>query len=381
MTPFTRRNLVSSALAAFPAGWLARLLPSRSAAPAEERSPGSGGRIDETAKGTVMQEPISLTSILGLQVGHSTRADRPTGCTVVLAPEGAVAGVDVRGAAPGTRETDLLSPEATVGVVHGIVLAGGSAFGLSAADGVMRFLRERGIGYETRSGPVPIVSAAILYDLGVGRGTSYPDSEDGFNACRAASSMPVREGSVGAGAGATVGKMFGNDFAMKGGLGSAGLAFDDGTVVAALVAVNCRGDVRDPVSGRIIAGARTDDGSGFRDTRAALLAGARSESAGAENTTIGVVATNRKLSKAECTHFAGVAHDGLARAIAPAHTRFDGDTLFFLATGSAAAPEDAAQYDRLEAAAAAVVARAILRAVQQAEGIPGFPSASDLGTV
>jgi L-aminopeptidase/D-esterase-like protein len=328
-----------------------------------------------------MAERITLTSLDGLLVGHSRRQDRPTGCTVVLVPGGAVAGVDVRGAAPGTRETDLLRPEKTVSVVHAILLAGGSAFGLAAADGVMRFLRERDIGYQTGNGPVPIVPAAILYDLGIGDSRSYPDAETGIAACEAASAATVAEGSVGAGSGATVGKMFGARYAMKGGVGSSGFSFDDGTVVAALMAVNCRGDIRDPATGRVVAGARGADGSGLRDSAAEILAGAQTESIGAQNTTIGIVATNRELTKSECTHLAAVAHDGLARAITPAHTRVDGDTIFFLSTGSGNSPEDAASFDRLEIATAAVTAAAILRAATEATGLPGYPSARELGTI
>ncbi len=328
-----------------------------------------------------MAERITLTSLDGVLVGHARRDDRPTGCTVILTTAGAVAGVDVRGGAPGTRETDLLRPEATVGVVHAVMLGGGSAFGLAAADGVMRFLRQRDIGYETPNGPVPIVPAAILYDLGVGDSASYPDADNGFSACEAASSEPVVEGSVGAGTGATVGKMFGSRFAMKGGVGSAGFHFDDGTTVAALMAVNCRGDVADPASGRIVAGARSADGSGLRDSAAEILEGSRAEISGTHNTTIGVVATNRTLTKSECTHLAAVAHDGLARAISPAHTRFDGDTIFFLSTGAAAPPDGADTFDRLEVATAAAVANSILRAVTETEGLPGYPSARELGTI
>jgi len=329
-----------------------------------------------------MAEQITLTSLDGVLVGHARRDDRPTGCTVVLTTAGAVAGVDVRGAAPGTRETALLRPEATVEVVHAVLLAGGSAFGLAAADGVMKFLRQRDIGYPTPNGPVPIVPSAILYDLGVGESGSYPDAANGFAACEAASSARVVEGSVGAGTGATVGKMFGSSFAMKGGVGSTGFRFDDGTTVAALMAVNCRGDVVDPANGRILAGARSADGSGLRDSVAQILQGSgAAEDAGAHNTTIGVVATNRTLTKSECTHLAAVAHDGLARAITPAHTRFDGDTIFFLSTGTAAAPDGAAAFDRLEVATAAAVANSILRAASEATSLPGYPSARELGTI
>lgn len=321
---------------------------------------------------------VTLTSVDGVKVGHRTREDRPTGCTVVVTEAGAVGGVAVRGAAPGTRETALLAPENTVSEVHAVVLTGGSAYGLAAADGVMRTLRDRNVGFSVGSNVVPIVPAAVLYDLGIG-GDTYPDAADGAAACDAASTDPPAEGSVGAGAGATVGKMLGGT-RMKGGIGSAGFRFDDGTVVAALVAVNCRGDVRDPRSGRIIAGARKPDGSGFVDVEDALLRGADAAAEPGANTTIGVVATNRALTKVECNRLAGVAHDGLARAIVPAHTRFDGDTLFALATGTAGPLQRPGQYDGLEVAAAAAVSESILRAVRQATGLPGIPSVSDLGT-
>jgi L-aminopeptidase/D-esterase-like protein len=325
---------------------------------------------------TGQTERVSLTSVDGVKVGHRTRSDRPTGCTVVLTEAGAVGGVAVRGAAPGTREIALLEPENTVSEVHAVVLTGGSAYGLATADGVMRTLRERGIGFAVGDGVVPIVPAAVLYDLGIG-GNSYPDADDGAAACAAASTEPPAEGSVGAGAGATVGKMFGAN-RMKGGIGSAGFRFNDGTVVAALVAVNCRGDVREPRSGRIIAGARRPDGSGFVDVEAALLRGAAPQDDPAANTTIGVVATNRTLTKVECNRLASVAHDGLARAIVPAHTRFDGDTLFVLATGASGPPRTTGEHDAIEVAAAAAVGESILRAVRQATGLPGIPSASEL---
>ena len=320
---------------------------------------------------------IALTSVEGLAVGHHTREDRPTGCTVALAPEGAVAGVAVRGAAPGTRETALLDPENTVERIHAVALVGGSAFGLAAADGVVRQLREQGIGFRMGRNVVPIVPAAVLYDLGLG--DSHPDANDGAAACRAATTESPAEGNAGAGAGATVGKLF-RGGAMKGGIGSAGFRFDDGTVVAALVAVNCVGDVRDPRSGRLVAGARTDDGSTLRDSEASLLAGAEpAPDAPGQNTTIGIVATNRALTKVECSRLAGVSHDGLARAVVPAHTRLDGDTLFALATG-ALGPLAAQDRTRIEVAAAAAVSESILRAVRAADSLPGYPSASELGT-
>jgi L-aminopeptidase/D-esterase-like protein len=314
------------------------------------------------------RERITLTSIEGLQVGHHTRSDRPTGCTVVVAADGATAGVAVRGAAPGSREIALLSPENTVEQVHAVLLTGGSAFGLAAADGVMRALRARDIGFRMGRQVVPIVPGAVLYDLGLG-GDSYPDADDGAAAVAAASSAPPAEGSVGAGAGATVGKMLAGG-SMKGGVGTAGFRFDDGTVVAALVAVNCRGDVREPRTGKLVAGARGVVGRILLVVDPAAAPGA--------NTTIGVVATNRELTKLQCSRLASVAHDGLARAIVPAHTRFDGDTLFALATG-AAGPLTAGDHDRLEVAAAAAVAESILRAVRLATGLPGIPAAAELG--
>lgn len=332
--------------------------------------------------GAVMRaqgERITLTSVAGLEAGHATRTDRPTGCTVVIAPAGATAGVAVRGAAPGTRETALLEPENTVEQVHAVVLSGGSAFGLAVADGVMRTLRDRGIGFSMGRNVIPIVPAAVLYDLGLG-GNSYPDADDGVTACEAASTKPPAEGSVGAGAGATVGKML-RGGRMKGGIGTAGFRFDDGTVVAAMVAVNCVGDVRDPHTGQLIAGARTDNGDAFLDAEARILGGADElPFASGQNTTIGIVATNRTLSKVECSRLAGVAHDGLARAVVPAHTRMDGDTLFALSTGTGPAVGDAGDYMRIEVAAAAAVSESILRAVRQATGLPGIPSATELGT-
>lgn len=325
-------------------------------------------------------ERVTLTDIEGLRVGHRTREDAPTGCTAVLAPAGATAGVAVRGSAPGTREIALLEPTNSVEVVHAVMLSGGSAFGLATADGAMRWLRDHGHGFPTGGGVVPIVPAAILYDLGVA-GDARPDVDDGYRACEAASTDPVASGNVGAGAGATVGKMFGAG-AMKGGIGSAGYRFDDGTVVAALVAVNCRGDIRDPSGGALVAGARTPSGDALRDTENSLLRGeATADAEVGANTTIGIVATNRRLDKVLCTRLAGVAHDGLARAIVPAHTRWDGDTIFALATGALPAPAEDREYDLLDVAAAAAVTGAILDAVRSAEGLPGLPSARDLGTL
>ncbi len=320
-----------------------------------------------------------LTAVDGLRVGHFTLDGRPTGCTVVLAEDGAVGGVDVRGGAPGTRETDLLDPVNTVQRVHGVVLSGGSAFGLDAASGVVRYLEERGIGYAVGPNVVPIVVGAILFDLGVGDDpTIRPGPDCGYRAADGAGTGPVEEGSVGAGAGATVGKIRGMGRAMKGGLGTASVTLQSGLTVAAMVAVNAVGDVVDPRTGQVVAGVRTEDGSGLSDARALLLG---AESGGeppnpAANTTIGVVATNAPLTQAQATKVAQMAQDGLARAIYPAHTPGDGDTVFSLATGVF---DGEVQVGTVGALAAEVMARAIVRAVETAAGLPGIPSVSDLG--
>ena len=320
-----------------------------------------------------------LTDVPGIRVGHHTLADRPTGCTVVLAPEGTVGGVDVRGGAPGTRETDLLDPVNTVAIVNAVVLAGGSAFGLDAAGGVVRYLEEHGVGYPV--GPVvrvPIVSAAILYDLGVGGDwTVRPGPECGYQAADGATGGPVRSGSVGAGAGATVGKLVGMGRAMKGGVGSASITLPSGLVVAALVAVNSVGDVIDPATGRVVAGVRSDDGTTLADARVLLRAGGPSGGSAGRNTTIGVVATNARLTKAEATRAALMAQDGYARAIYPVHTPGDGDTTFSLATGTLA-DSAGASVGQVGALAADVVAAAILDAVRSATPLPGLPAAADL---
>lgn len=320
-----------------------------------------------------------LTNVPGIRVGHHTLAERPTGCTVVLAPEGTVGGVDVRGGAPGTRETDLLDPVNTVEIVNAVVLAGGSAFGLDAASGVVRYLEEQGVGYPI--GPVvrvPIVSAAILYDLGVGGDwTVRPGPECGYRAAVGATGDPVGSGSVGAGAGATVGKLAGMGRAMKGGVGSASVTLPGGLVVAALVAVNAVGDVIDPSTGRVVAGVRSEGGTTLADARVLLRAGGSSGGSAGRNTTIGVVATNARLTKAEATRVALMAQDGYARAIYPVHTPGDGDTIFSLATGTLA---DSARTSagQVGALAADVVAAAILDAVRSATSLPGLPAAADL---
>ena len=313
-----------------------------------------------------------LTDVPGVTVGHFTDTRRPTGCTVVLVEDGAACGVDVRGGAPGTRETELLDPVNMVPVVHGILLSGGSAFGLDAASGVMRHLEERGRGFAAGPARVPIVPAAVLFDLAVGDGRIRPDAAAGYAAARAATSGPVAEGSVGAGAGATVGKLWGMEHAMKGGVGTASIRLADGLVVAALVAVNAVGDIVDPADGRLVAGARTPEGR-LRGSMRSLLAGETPPALQGSNTTLGVVATNASLTKAQATRVATMAHDGLARAIQPVHTPWDGDTLFALGAGSRSVSELL-----VGALAAEATARATLRAVRLARGLPGLPSAGEI---
>ena len=318
----------------------------------------------------VNSEYGSIVDVPGLQVGHFTLSERLTGCSVVLAPEGAVGAVDVRGAAPGTRETDLLDPANLVDKVHAVLLSGGSAFGLDAATGVVRWLDENGIGFETGHGRVPIVPAAVLFDLPVVRPgddpQARPGAEAGYAACQAASTAQPEAGNVGAGAGACVGKLFGLDRCMKGGIGNASVRVGP-WVVGALVACNAVGDVVDPASGRVLAGARTADGTGLLDTHRALLAGERGKRPlPGTNTTIGVVATNATLNKAQAKRLAMSAHDGLARSIRPAHTTLDGDTLFAMATGTEVSPPDLLL---LTVMAAQATALATLNAIRQAQSI------------
>ena len=308
----------------------------------------------------------SITRVAGIEVGHFTDTRRPTGCTVVMAREGAVAGVDVRGAAPGTRETDLLHPSNLVDKVHGIMLAGGSAWGLEAATGAVRWLEERGVGLDVAVGRLPIVPAAVLFDLLVGDMRIRPDAAAGYAACAAASSADPAEGNVGAGAGAVVGKVFGIQHAMKGGVGTASVTVD-GVTVGALIACNALGDVIDPDTAQVMAGARTDDGQGMRDTRRALLRGQPPQPLLAgTNTTIGVVATDAILTKAQAHRLAISAHDGLARSINPVHTMSDGDTLFSLGTGRAG---KSLGMMVLATMAAEATARATARAVQAARSV------------
>ncbi|HEX5475099.1 MAG TPA: P1 family peptidase [Vicinamibacterales bacterium] len=322
----------------------------------------------------------TLTAVEGVKVGHFTLTARPTGCTVVLVKEGTTGGVDQRGGAPGTRETDVLNPVNNVQIVNAVVLSGGSAFGLDAASGTMHWLDEHNIGYPVgAAGVVPIVPAAILFDLGFGGSPKIrPGVDCGYKAADAATEAPVQEGNVGAGAGATVGKSAGHP--MKAGIGSAAIKLPNGLVVAALVAVNAVGDIVDPQTGQVVAGTRTEDGKHLADARKLLREGFRRQTTGraGENTTIGIVATNAKLTKVQATKMAQMAADGYARAIYPVHTPGDGDTIFSLATGTWTGE---ANYGTVGALAAAAMADAIVRAATQATSSGGLPSARDLGTI
>lgn len=319
--------------------------------------------------------PGSITDVPGVLVGHAAARGRPTGCTVVLCADGAVCGVAVRGGAPGTRETDLLRPENTIDRVHAVLLTGSSAYGMDAAGGVMQWLDERGYGLEIGHARVPIVPAAVLFDLWLGDYRIRPDADTGYAACMAASADPPAQGNAGAGLGATVGKLFGVQRAMKGGIGTASLHLGDLTV-GAIVAVNAVGDVLEK-TGQIIAGARTEDGLALMRSTPAVLAGAGPARALAGTaTTIGVVATNAPLSKAQASQLAGLAHHGLSQAISPV-TAHDGDTLFALSTGHGGAPAD---ISALGVLAAEAVARAIRNGVRSARALldPPLPAAADL---
>ncbi len=316
----------------------------------------------------------SLTDVPGILVGHATNLEAATGCTVIICPDGTIGGVDQRGGAPGTRETDLLRPMHMVQTVNAILLAGGSAYGLAAADGVMRYLEENDIGFAAQAGViVPIVPAAILFDLAIGRSDIRPDAAMGYDACHTASSEPVQQGTIGAGTGCRVGAGMGNEFATKGGIGSASVDLGDGLIVAALIVVNSVGDVVDQ-AGQIIAGMRQPpDGNTFASSLNMMRAMSRMvDTPASGNTVIGVVATNAKLTKEQVNKVAQMAHDGLAQAIRPAHTMFDGDTLFALATG-----EIPANVNAVGAFAAEVVASAIRNAVHAATSLAGVRSLKD----
>ncbi len=326
----------------------------------------------------------AITDVPGIMVGHADDTQAMTGCTVVLCTDGAVGGVDQRGGAPGTRETDLLRPSHLVQKIHAVLLAGGSAYGLDAAAGVMRYLEERDIGHDTTIAKVPIVPAAILFDLGIGRSDVRPDAAMGYLACQNASPDRPQEGNVGAGMGASVGKILGMAGAMKSGIGTASIDLGGGIIVGAIIAVNPLGDVVDPQTGNILAGARPaklgpiniGGDKPFADTLAAMkgMVGKTAlRFAAKSNTVIGVVATNAQLNKEEVNKVAQMAQDGVARAVRPAHTMYDGDTLIALAMG-----KKKADVNLVGAYGAEVVARAIVNAVLKAEGAGGLPAAANL---
>lgn len=327
----------------------------------------------------------TIVDVPGIKVGHAQNDEALTGCTVILCEEGATAGVDQRGGAPGTRETDALHPMHLVEKAHAVLLAGGSAFGLDAATGVMRYLDARKVGFNTGIVNVPIVPSAVLFDLGLGRADVRPDAEMGVRACENASTNPPAEGNVGAGTGATVGKILGMKQAMKAGIGTASLEIGGGIIIGAIVAVNAFGDVVDPANNQIVAGVRTmragpitvGSGGYFGDTLEIMrtMAGRTiMDFATRANTVIGVVATNARLDKQEANKLAQMAHNGLALTIRPAHTMLDGDTIFALATN-----KHAVDVNIVGAFAPIVVSQAILRAVRAALPAGGLPSASNPG--
>lgn len=332
--------------------------------------------ITSTKKTKMTSLNDTLTDVPGIRVGHTTDLEAATGCTVVICPDGTIGGVDQRGGAPGTRETDLLRPMHLVETVNAVMLSGGSAYGLASADGAMHYLEARGIGYKATGGRfiVPIVPAAILMDLGIGLSNVRPDAAMGYAACEAATTDPVAQGTVGAGTGCRIGAMRGNDFAAKGGIGSASIDLGDGLIVAALIAVNSVGDVLDE-KGHIIAGLRmTADGHEFVGMMNAMKSFARQVEPPTRdsNTVIGVVATNAQLTKEQVNKVAQMAQNGIAQAIRPAHTMFDGDTIFALATG-----EIPANVNAIGAFAAEVVARAIRNAVYNATSLHGVRAFKD----
>jgi L-aminopeptidase/D-esterase-like protein len=310
----------------------------------------------------------------GLRIGQATDEENKTGCTVVLAENGAVAGVDVRGGAPGTHGTDALRPENLVERLHGVLLTGGSAFGLSSIQGVMRYLRQRNCGFQTEYGVVPIVSGAVVFDLGLNKSGTLPDADMGYRACENSSITGAEQGCVGAGTGATVGKLFGLERAMKSGQGFASIVSPNGLKLWALAVVNAFGDICDHENGQLLAGVRTKDGRQLANATASLTEMEVLRGFSATNTVLGVVGTNAALSKAELTRVAQMAHDGIARSVVPSHTLYDGDTIFALSTGS---------YGRVDASvigalAAQSMAQAIVSGVIHAVGVENLPAYQDL---
>jgi len=327
----------------------------------------------------MIKDQGSITDIPGILVGHAQDYEAVTGCSVILCEAGAVGGIDQRGGAPGTRETDALQPMHLVQKVHAILLTGGSAFGLDAASGVVRYLEEKQVGFDVGVAHVPIVPAAVLFDLNIGSAKRRPDAAMGYQACLNATSDHPEEGSIGAGTGASVGKILGISNATKSGIGTASIVIREGLLVAAIVAVNALGDVIDPRNSRIIAGTRlpaTKESKAFADTLKVMkeIASANPIKFGtSHNTVIGVVATNAMMDKEEINKVAQMAQDGLARCIRPAHTMLDGDTIFALSLG-----DEAADVNTIGSFAAEVFSMAIERAVQMATSLADVPSLSDL---
>lgn len=317
-----------------------------------------------------------LTDVPGVAIGHAEDPDACTGCTAILFPEGATGGIDIRGRASGTREIGPLEPSHLVQQAHAVCLAGGSAYGLDASGGVMAYLESLGVGFPVRVTTVPIVPSAIIFDLSIGRSDVRPNKDMGYAAAEAARAGPSAQGNVGVGMGATVGKLFGLTRGMKGGFGTASCRAADGATVGAAAAVNAFGDVRDPMSGRLLAGAREKDGSSLVDTAASIRKGASRRAFGGENTTIGVVVVNAALSREECIHIARMSQTGLAKVVSPAHTNFDGDVVFAFATGGTPADVNVVGLLAQEA-----LAKAIGRAVVYAERVGDIPAARDIGTV
>ena len=331
-----------------------------------------------------MKQTSAITQVPGIKVGHATNSEALTGCTVILCQDGAVGGIEQRGGAPGTRETDLLHPLHLVEKIHAVLLSGGSAFGLDAASGVMKYLEEKEIGFNTGVARVPIVPAAILFDLGIGDSTIRPDANMGYAACKNASSDPPAEGNVGAGTGCTVGKILGLRQSMKSGIGTASIKIGAGIILGVIVAVNAFGDVIDPKLGKIIAGVRTPhvgplrpESTGFfantLTVMQSLVGRTALSIASRSNTVIGVVATNAKLDKSQTNKVAQMAQNGLARTIQPANTMFDGDTIFALSTG-----RKKADVNIVGSYASELMAEAVLRAVRAAKSVAGLPAALDV---
>lgn len=322
-------------------------------------------------------ESEGITRVPGIKVGHYTNEEAATGCTAVLSEGGAVGGVDVRGSAPGTRETDLLRPGSLVNEVHGVLLSGGSAFGLDAASGAMRYLEEKGVGLSFSGATIPIVPSAILFDLGIVTNKIRPGPDEGYAACEIATSGPIAEGSVGAGTGATVAKLLGRDRVIKGGIGTASIDLSGELIVGAIVAVNAIGGVVEPDSGAIIAGPRGENGGPMLDSMRLITSPdfSGTDRTQPSNTTIGVIATNARLTKEQANKLASMAHDGLALAVRPAHLMGDGDTMFSLATGTLNLDVN---MNQLCAATVLSVSRAIVRAVQKAKGLGGVPAVTEL---